>query len=102
MNSFEEFWKDMGPSYQAGLDLDRENNDLGYSPENCRWTTRAINCRNKRGARTTEVNGRQVHLKEVSELTGINYTTLLYRQDNGCPQEHLLDEADVRNRFMTS
>ena len=102
LHSFEAFWEDMGPTYQPGLDLDRENNDLGYSPENCRWVSRTTNCRNKRGARTAEIEGRKVPLKEVSAQTGINYTTLLYRQDSGCPPEHLLDKADVRNRFMTS
>lgn len=33
--------------YREGLDIDRINNLKGYSPDNCRFTTRKINCRNK-------------------------------------------------------
>lgn len=34
-----------------GLDIDRRDNNLGYSPENCRVVVRAINNRNKRSNR---------------------------------------------------
>jgi len=34
--------------YQEGLEIDRENNDKGYCPENCRWVTRKENMRNMR------------------------------------------------------
>lgn len=34
--------------YKEGLTIDRKDNDKGYSPDNCRWVTRADNNRNKR------------------------------------------------------
>jgi hypothetical protein len=49
--NFENFWKDMGSKYQEGLYLDRKNNELGYSKDNCRWvdaTTQANNTRRNR------------------------------------------------------
>lgn len=49
--SFEAFYRDMGPSYKEGLELDRINNDLGYSKDNCRWTTRSTQNRNQRKQR---------------------------------------------------
>lgn len=34
--------------YADGLEIDRIDNDLGYSPDNCRWVTHAENMKNLR------------------------------------------------------
>tara|TARA_R110000744_G_C19241741_1_gene549346 strand:+ start:161 stop:811 length:651 start_codon:yes stop_codon:yes gene_type:complete len=52
-SKFENFYSDMGSSYIKGLQLDRTDNDKGYSKDNCRWVTRsenALNCRKGVGA----------------------------------------------------
>lgn len=100
-HSFENFWADMGASYERGKDLDRIDNEAGYSPENCRWATRATNCRNKRGARRVTISGKTVPLMALAQTTGIGYTTLLYRLDHGCPLDKLTAPPDTRNRFTT-
>lgn len=39
LDGFRHFIEDMGLKPEAALSLDREDNDKGYSPDNCRWTT---------------------------------------------------------------
>lgn len=42
------FYADMGCKPGPSHSLDRINNDLGYSPENCRWADKATQSRNVR------------------------------------------------------
>ena len=44
--SFKEFADNNG--YSKGMPIDRIDNSKGYSPNNCRFTTVKINCRNTR------------------------------------------------------
>lgn len=44
---FANFANDMWPRPE-GLELDRRENDKGYSKDNCRWSTRSVNCGNRR------------------------------------------------------
>ena len=56
---FKNFAEDMYPTFKEGLSIDRKDNDLGYSPDNCRWATKStqtqnttkIRCNNKSGYR---------------------------------------------------
>lgn len=58
-HSVKNFINDMYPSYKDGLTLDRENNDLGYSKSNCRWTNKTIQARNKRIIQKNNKTGRK-------------------------------------------
>lgn len=44
--SFTQFLADMGERPE-GTELDRINNDAGYSKKNCRWITHKENCNNR-------------------------------------------------------
>lgn len=43
--------------YEEGLELDRENNNKGYSPENCRWVTKSVNMQNRQLLQENNTSG---------------------------------------------
>ena len=45
-------WCDLTHPNQEGYTLDRINNDLGYSPKNCRWVDKSTQAINRRMRRT--------------------------------------------------
>lgn len=70
------FVSDMTEGYCKGLQIDRIDNNKGYSKNNCRWATRKENNRNKRTNRMITANGVTQSLVAWSEETGIKYSTL--------------------------
>lgn len=59
--------------------IDRINNDEGYSPENCRFTTSMEQCNNRSNNHRVEYNGEEHTIAEWCRITGIPKYTLLYR-----------------------
>lgn len=76
--SFEAFCEDMGPR-PPGTSIDRINNDLGYSPENCRWATPAVQRRNQRTSHYLEFDGKRMVLQDWADYIGISRATLDHR-----------------------
>lgn len=71
--------------WKRGLDIDRIKNDQGYSPSNCRITTRKINANNTRKNVTIEYNGETKTLSEWADALRVNVDTLrsrLYNHEN--------------------
>ncbi len=77
--TFEGFINDMMSSYSDGLQLDRINNDLGYTPKNCRWTDPKTQSRNRSNNTHLELNGMTKTLAEWIELSGLKSSTFRQR-----------------------
>ncbi len=92
--SFRNFLDDMGPRPGEGYSLDRLDNNLGYSPDNCRWATRLEQGRNRRNALRVEIDGAVRTLAHWAETTGIGYSTLYMRHRSGDRGKKLLRKVE--------
>ncbi|MCP1852773.1 MULTISPECIES: hypothetical protein [unclassified Bradyrhizobium] len=72
-SNFANFHEDMGDRPSPHHSLDRIKNDEGYSKSNCRWSTRAIQTRNKRNNVRIVYRGEEMILKDACALAGIGY-----------------------------
>lgn len=103
-----EVWKDnflnfynwaINNGWQKGLTLDRENNELGYSPDNCRYVTYAVNQRNKRRNINLTKDGATKCLQDWAEALGLSWMTLYCRIKRGIPiNEALSSKKSKRGR----
>jgi len=76
--TFPEFYEDMG-DVPKGMTLDRIDNNKGYSPDNCKWSTRLEQARNKSNSLVYTVKGKTMRLKEWAEFLETDYLTLYQR-----------------------
>lgn len=86
-NSFETFLADMGARPSPAHSIDRINNSLGYSPENCRWATIKQQQRNRRSNLLITVGGVSATFAEHCEGTGVKYATAHRRLKQGASIE---------------
>jgi hypothetical protein len=93
LNSFADFFADMGQRPTPHHTLDRKNNDVGYSRENCRWATTAEQARNKRNNRMLTLAGRSRTLADWSRHLNIPKNTILNRLARGKSIELALTPA---------
>lgn len=78
-HSFEAFYKDMGPRPSIHHSIERENNNAGYSPGNCKWATKTEQARNKRNNHIVEFNGEQMCIAALADKVGKPYS-LIYKR----------------------
>lgn len=83
LNSYETFLDDMGRAPSPKHTIDRKNNNLGYSKDNCRWATYSEQNRNKNITRLMSINGVTMPLIDWCEASGMPYSTVMYRVNNG-------------------
>jgi hypothetical protein len=94
---FENFYADMGGTYKKGLTIERIDNNIGYSPENCVWKSRKEQNKNKRSNRIYTVNGITGNIAELSRVFNIPYGTVYERLTLGTPPEIAFTTPKIRN-----
>lgn len=62
--------------YSDKLTIDRMNNNLGYSPDNCKWSTIKEQIHNRRNSRNFIYKGQLTNLADISRNININYAKL--------------------------
>ncbi|MCP8895309.1 hypothetical protein KYK29_10215 [Shinella daejeonensis] len=96
-SGFECFLLDMG-SRPKGMTIDRIDNDGHYSPENCRWATRAKQVSNRDVTRRVMVDGESLSLTEACKRLGLNRKMVATRIDRGMTAEDALTHP-LRKHF---
>lgn len=79
--SIENFLEDMGPRPSALHSLERKDNSLGYSPENCVWATMRQQANNRRSNKHYLFDGRMLTLSELSRVNGVPARIIRNRVD---------------------
>lgn len=73
-----------GVGYTKGLEIDRIENNKGYSSNNCRFVTDKVNSSNRRSTITIEHEGIKYTFKDFWEKFGeVTYTTALVKYHAG-------------------
>lgn len=93
LDSFENFYSDMGPRPSARYSLDRIDGNKGYEPENCRWATLDEQNNNRSFNRLIGLRGERVTVAQASKMTGIPHATIISRLSRGWTEEEALGDG---------
>lgn len=85
--NFDSFINDMGPAPTNKHTIDRINNDLGYTKENCRWASPKEQANNKRNNKLITAFGKTQTQAQWSRETGVSQQNIYSRLKRGFPPE---------------
>jgi len=85
-----------------GLDVDRKNNDLDYSPQNCHFTTRGLNNNNRVNTISLTMNGRSLGAAQWAKLPeagrGVTGGDIRRRKKSGWSDEEAITVPKGKRR----
>jgi hypothetical protein len=87
-------------NWQKGLQIDRRENNKGYSEENCRIVTSKVNNNNRRSNRYFLVDGKLCQVSELSERSGIKDTIIWDKIHSGWDAKRASTEPVKRYCLM--
>lgn len=76
-NSFPTFYRDMGDPPTENYQIDRKDNDKGYSKDNCRWVLPGKNSQNRRSTKLTRediiaIRQSNISHKELADMYNVS------------------------------
>jgi hypothetical protein len=90
---YENFLRDMG-EVPTNLTLDRIDNSLGYSKENCRWASLSVQNKNRR----SYTNTGEIHICKSSDKYG--YFIITVPSFKGRSRKTLEEAIKIRNELL--
>lgn len=94
---FENFYADMGKRPSKLHTIDRIDNDLGYSKENCRWAMPLEQNNNKSNTRWITLKGKTLPQMVWVRKLGISKSALSYRLNAGWSDDDILNTPTNKN-----
>lgn len=79
LNSFVQFYKDMGPRPSKKHSIERRNNNKGYSKSNCYWATYKEQSNNRRNNAKFKYKGKWVTVFQLSQISNKSQKLIYHR-----------------------
>lgn len=96
VEGFKNFINDVGVKPSKDCELDRVDNDLGYTKDNCRWVTKKVNLSNRSCTVKVMIKGMSTPLQALITFSGVSLSTIRDRYNSGLPFIFVFYKGDLR------
>lgn len=98
---YRDFKRDMGPTYQPELQIERIDNNGHYCKENCKWATPVEQANNRRSNVILEFNGQRMSVTLWEKKLGFKKYTIQSRIKHGWTVKRALTTPKIGPMFLT-
>lgn len=100
LESFETFYKDMGPCPSPEHTIERDDVDADYSPGNCKWVHLKEQAFNKRNSIKVVYKDNEISLSKLVRDLGLDYDLMYVRISNGWSVEDAIEKPKRHSRKL--